>query len=109
MDCKARGRRCPKEGKDQAAVRAAVAPGRERPWPAGAAGGALIRARPMGPSALRGRGGRGWELGVGIAAGAPWPPRSVARSGARRGVAKPDPSFGVPHPRSLGAARIRRL
>lgn len=74
-------------------MEAAAAPGQERPWPAGAAGGALFGARPPGPcrcSARRGRGGRGWELGVGVAAGAPWPPRW--REAKRGEVLKRTPS-----------------
>ena len=46
---------------------------------------------------------------MGVAAGAPWPPRSAARSRARRGSAELDPSLGALHPGALGAARIRGL
>lgn len=105
MDCRARGRRCPEAGKDPAAA----APGRERPWPAGASGGALFGARPPGSCRCwtrRGSGGGGWGAwsrgcGRGTLAS------MVARSRAKRGGAEPDPSPGIPHPSTLGAAGIR--
>lgn len=107
MDCRARGRCCPEAGKDLAAVEAAAAaPGQERPWPAGTAGGALFGARPPWPcrcSARRGRGGRGWELGVGVAAGAPWPPWwREAERGEKVLNRTPASASRTPHARSRG-------
>ena len=78
MDCRARGLRCPEAGKDR---------WRWRRWwlPAGSGHG---RREPReGRSAERGHGGpvgaqrAGAEVGaVGVAAGAPWPSRSAAKS-----------------------------
>lgn len=112
MDCRARGRRCPESGKDRWRWR--------RRWLPPVSGHGRREPR-EGRSAERGHGGPVgapragvelggvWKLGVGVAAGAPWPPRSAARSQARRGSAGLDPSLGALHPGALGAASIRGL
>ena len=109
MDCKARGRCCPEAGKDPAAMEAAVAPGRERPWPAGAAGGAAIRARPRGPCRARRARAEVGENGSsewGLRPGHPGLRGPRREADWRKGGAEPAPSFGVPHPCSLETAGV---
>lgn len=99
MDSGAGGRCCPEAGKDPEAVEAAEARGPERPWPAGAEGGALSGARPRGSSPCPARGGRGggcWNTKWGLQAGT-LASRSTTRNRERGGGTEPDPNPGVAH------------